>query len=810
MSRQERAAGLAGHKRPAADAPPMLAGQRVRRTASLEHLARTAPAAETTRTPAPAISDNDGSDAPQKGITCSIARYAFDAYDDAPTHRRPYVRCTAGPASVTFLDEAFVQQNLNCPGGGLIEVKFTDASSLLQQSFAAAELSVELCSLNSSGSNRISAAVRRSATPGRPQLWGGAVKVSPPSSKAPILMGVRDKTQDVLHLTLYDSDGPSAGAGAGASAAAPARRYVATIQLSDVPEGANVPPAVKVVRLQQQQEEEGEHQAQTFGNIAAGAVQAAATTAAAASTTAAVAAVATAVAAATNTTAIATSTAAAVGTATTTAAVGAAATTAAVGTATAAVGTAAANSAPTLSTPLLAEAKVSFTWRLIPFSACEHLAQQQQQQQLDRRLLGGVPEDREDMRIAEMQINRLLPEESEDMRIDEIRGVTAIVRDLCDDDTLPKSAEAALKKAEDLAHREQQQRLQAATSPNWNALNLAAGGPNLQHQQQAATSPNWDALSQAAGGPNLKPLAVVQCAGKTTQLWIFRDSTDGRVVVSFRGTVSWSNWSGINLKIGFEQPVDLNPVGTSTQQVLAHKGFLEAYLEMREVIMDILGALVYGSPSSGNTAAAGAAATTTHTPTAAAGATGAAAPAAAGASGVKGGVDGPPSTTTTPTPTASTPTRVIFTGHSLGGAMATLAAYDLAARKTDGFFSGDVQLYTFGSPRVGNQAFMEAFNNMVPNAWRFTNTDDIVPRVPYSWRFDGARTTYYHVGAHWDLEKPEADPALRVGLAADSGDQRALIRNWTPWALYKDIIAHLGPAYYSGVKGFFNLGGGQN
>lgn len=71
--------------------------------------------------------------------------------------------------------------------------------------------------------------------------------------------------------------------------------------------------------------------------------------------------------------------------------------------------------------------------------------------------------------------------------------------------------------------------------------------------------------------------------------------------------------------------------------------------------------------------------------------------------------------------------KIWMTGHSLGAALATLAA--------DRF--GEVQsVYTFGSPRVGNRRFME--NYSIPS-YRFINGDDIVTRVPPS-------GLYAHVG----------------------------------------------------------------
>jgi triacylglycerol lipase len=59
-----------------------------------------------------------------------------------------------------------------------------------------------------------------------------------------------------------------------------------------------------------------------------------------------------------------------------------------------------------------------------------------------------------------------------------------------------------------------------------------------------------------------------------------------------------------------------------------------------------------------------------------------------------------------------------FTGHSLGAALATLAA--------DRY--GNVQgLYTFGSPRVGDTDFKNDFHI---STYRFVNNNDIVARVP--------------------------------------------------------------------------------
>jgi len=68
-----------------------------------------------------------------------------------------------------------------------------------------------------------------------------------------------------------------------------------------------------------------------------------------------------------------------------------------------------------------------------------------------------------------------------------------------------------------------------------------------------------------------------------------------------------------------------------------------------------------------------------------------------------------------------------FTGHSLGAALATLAADR---------FGNVAGLYTFGSPRVGDESFRNDF--WVPT-YRFLHNNDVVGRVPLP-------PLYVHVG----------------------------------------------------------------
>jgi len=69
-----------------------------------------------------------------------------------------------------------------------------------------------------------------------------------------------------------------------------------------------------------------------------------------------------------------------------------------------------------------------------------------------------------------------------------------------------------------------------------------------------------------------------------------------------------------------------------------------------------------------------------------------------------------------------------ITGHSLGGALGTIAALDLSC---NGIVSKDqLHLYTFGSPRVGDVNLAKAVMNAVSEHWRVVHDKDIVPHVP--------------------------------------------------------------------------------
>jgi triacylglycerol lipase len=97
-------------------------------------------------------------------------------------------------------------------------------------------------------------------------------------------------------------------------------------------------------------------------------------------------------------------------------------------------------------------------------------------------------------------------------------------------------------------------------------------------------------------------------------------------------------------------------------------------------------------------------------------------------------------------------TRTVWcTGHSLGAAMATLLAYRL--QRTEDCPNPQA-LYTYGSPKVGNNKYVKQIESIGLLHFRFVNNADIVARVPV-WPYRHFGGMYYL--NHWgNLRGPTA------------------------------------------------------
>ena len=72
-------------------------------------------------------------------------------------------------------------------------------------------------------------------------------------------------------------------------------------------------------------------------------------------------------------------------------------------------------------------------------------------------------------------------------------------------------------------------------------------------------------------------------------------------------------------------------------------------------------------------------------------------------------------------------TRVVFCGHSLGGALATMAGLFVACKLPA--LKPHIAVVTFGAPQVGDGDFVAFYDDTIPTSVRVVNPLDIVPRL---------------------------------------------------------------------------------
>jgi hypothetical protein len=76
-------------------------------------------------------------------------------------------------------------------------------------------------------------------------------------------------------------------------------------------------------------------------------------------------------------------------------------------------------------------------------------------------------------------------------------------------------------------------------------------------------------------------------------------------------------------------------------------------------------------------------------------------------------------------------TEIFITGHSLGAGLATLAALHIAKIAERHNVNPSIQLYTFASPRVGNEDFAKHFDDLTKiKSFRIINSEDLIQSVP--------------------------------------------------------------------------------
>jgi len=182
------------------------------------------------------------------------------------------------------------------------------------------------------------------------------------------------------------------------------------------------------------------------------------------------------------------------------------------------------------------------------------------------------------------------------------------------------------------------------------------------------------------------------------QSYVGWDNTRERIVVAFRGSDNADNWIRTNLNL----IPDSYPNAAVLSDPKLHPGFYGAFKELEEAgIVSAMGELTAQHPGA----------------------------------------------------------NVFVTGHSLGGALASIAALEfvLSPEYSD-MDIGQVDIITFGSVRVFNEELATHFNDVMDSSWRIVNRYDLAVTVPIK------AMGYYHVGTEvwynyrrwwWEIDELE-------------------------------------------------------
>ena len=125
--------------------------------------------------------------------------------------------------------------------------------------------------------------------------------------------------------------------------------------------------------------------------------------------------------------------------------------------------------------------------------------------------------------------------------------------------------------------------------------------------------------------------------------------------------------------------------------------------------------------------------------------------------------------------------EVHVVGHSLGGALATLASFDFASS-----LNREVNTVTFGAPRVGTSDFRNAFDELPINLFRVVVANDPIARVP------GMLIPYEHVGQ-----------LIQIDESGDMFEPSDI--NTAILFTKRDFTNHYKSSYYFGLVGLFTL-----
>lgn len=207
--------------------------------------------------------------------------------------------------------------------------------------------------------------------------------------------------------------------------------------------------------------------------------------------------------------------------------------------------------------------------------------------------------------------------------------------------------------------------------------------------ERIADDMRHEATEAAAGGGGEVLRLVAEVSDEATDTYALLTRNSSHLFVAFRGSCTARN---VLTDIDFEDDGEATATyarncGLPSDSMALHRGFLEAYRALRPALVRAIEAELDASD---------------------------------------GAVEG-----------SGSSLGLVLTGHSMGGAMAMLAALDLGRHSER---LRPVTTYTFAAPRVGDARFARLFSQTFPSAashWALQAEADAVPHLPFkAWGFE--------------------------------------------------------------------------
>lgn len=131
----------------------------------------------------------------------------------------------------------------------------------------------------------------------------------------------------------------------------------------------------------------------------------------------------------------------------------------------------------------------------------------------------------------------------------------------------------------------------------------------------------------------------------------------------------------------------------------------------------------------------------------------------------------------------------VFTGHSLGAALSTIACHDQILLGNSP--KAQTILYNFGSPRVGNYPYAQSVVDTIPVIFRVVRYKDIVTHLPPCETNILIRCVPGPYGpADWDYEEEYFNEDEKNKLTVQQQGDSDLEWNpyWHPWHIWPEVF----------------------